>query len=998
MLRPLRLSTPWRSYGWMACIALAACRTEPADETPVESVVDLDGDGASEDVDCDDTDASAAPGLEESCDGIDNDCDGQIDETGALGEVRWYVDRDRDGWGRDATEYEVACDAPVEGSYADLAGDCDDTDASANDGAMERCDDLVDNDCDGEINEADTNTDPDTLGAWYVDSDGDGFGDLAQESLGCAIPDDGQVWVTSSSDCDDSDADTHPGAAEHESVDLCTRDRDGDGWGDDASGRPYQAGSDCDDTVATVYPDAVEACDGVDSDCAGGLSSEEEDVDGDRWVACTVLEGEWLGDPAIRGGDDCAPADATRHPGADETCDGEDDDCDGVVDEDDAVDAVLHSLDTDGDGYGDGTTLVTACDAPSGYVELSSGPVVDCDDTDDTVFPGADESCNSIDDDCDGTIDEDGAIDATTFYVDADGDGYGSIVVAAVACAQPSGGAALSTDCDDGDAGVNPGATELCSGVDEDCDGLVDDADPDVTVTDPWYLDGDGDGYGDPASPLSVCTGPSGFVADDSDCDDGNGGINPGATEVCRNGEDDDCDGTSTGCEAEGTFTLTSADAQVEGTAGLVEVGAAVSMADVNGDGQADLLLGATGARSGGLAVGGAFVLFGPVTGALDTDDADVALTGDSLGEAVGASLAGGGDLDQDGTNDLVVGSCAPPSAVDSAGRAFVFLGPVTASADVADADYTLSGVDQDDALGCVVASAGDLNNDTEADLLVGIPGDDDGGIDAGGVYLYAGPLSAGAFASSVWLEGESLRDEAGRSAVSDLDLNGDGVGDLVVGAPGRSNDGGAAYVLLGPTTISSDLSIADARLSGQLTGDAAGTALATPGDLDGDGLDDLLIGAPGQDSGATDGGAVYLVLGSSGTWQDLGLAFADGRVAGTSADGALGTSVSGAGDTDADGVLEFVAGAPYAERSGVAVGGVWRMVGPVSGTHTVSVAAASWMGKAVDDAAGTAVFGGVDLEADGFSDIVVGAPGLDQFTFGLSDVGGAYLVRGTGL
>ena len=998
MHRPTQMSIFLGMGLALASLPISGCGGDASEPETTVSTVDADGDGATEDVDCDDEDPEAAPGLQESCDGKDNDCDGQSDESGALGEQRWYVDRDRDGWGRDAAEYEVACDAPVEGSYAAQVGDCDDTDASAYDGALERCDDLIDNDCDGEVNEADTNTDPDTLGSWYVDGDGDGFGDPARVETGCTIPTDGLAWVTSSTDCDDADADTHPGAAENEATTLCTRDRDQDGWGDDASGRPYQAGSDCDDTVPTVHPGAEEACDGVDSDCTGGLSTEEEDVDGDRWVACTVTESGWLGDPEVRGGDDCAPGDSGRHPAADETCNDTDDDCDGTIDEDSAVDALDHSLDADGDGFGDGTTLVTACAAPTGYVSLGSGPVVDCDDTDPAVFPGATELCNDQDDNCDGTIDEAGAADAPTWYVDADADGYGSTVVAAVACSTPSGSAAVATDCNDGDATIHPGASEVCSGVDDDCDGLIDDDDPSVAVSDPWYLDGDGDGFGDPASSLAVCTGPSGFVVDATDCDDGAATINPGTTEVCRNGDDDDCDGTASGCLTEGLFNLTAADARVEGTAGSVYAGSAMALGDVDGDGVGDVIIGASGARSGSAAVGGAFIALGPVSGNLDTDAADIAILGDSRGEAVGATLGVGGDLDQDGTADLVVGSCAPPTAVDSSGRAFVFIGPVTAGAVVADADFVATGLNQDDALGCALASTGDVSGDTRADLVLGMPGDDTGATDAGGLFVYAGPVSAGSFASTVRLDGESLRDAAGSAAVTGIDLNGDGMGDLIVGAPGRSSEGGAAYVLLGPVSVSSDLGIADARLSGQLAGDAAGTALAAPGDLDEDGIDDLLIGAPGQDSGSTDGGAVYLVLGDTGTWTDAGLVFADGRVAGSTAGGALGTALSAGGDTDADGTLEFLAGAPYATRSTSVVGGVWRFAGPVSGTVSDTTGVASWLGKAADDEAGVSVAGGVDIDGDGFSDFAVGAPGLDQFTLGLSDVGGGYLVRGTGL
>ncbi len=966
--------------------------------TPNEDPVleDIDGDGATAAEDCDDTNPAAAPGLAETCDGIDNDCDGEIDEDDAIGVRRWFVDQDRDGWGRDSTEYAVACAPPTDHSYAERHGDCDDLDASANNGALERCDDGIDNDCDGVINEADDNTDPDTIGTWYVDGDGDGFGDPLRAVEGCARPDDGEVWVTNPSDCDDGDALTHPGAAASDGADLCTRDRDGDGYGDSATGRAFSAGTDCDDAHATVNPGAAEACDGVDTDCAGGLGPTEDDSDSDRWVSCTITASGWLGDPAVRGGDDCAPADGSRHPGADERCNGADDDCDGITDEADAVDAGTYQPDADGDGYGAGAGGVVACTAPADHVLAVAGPGVDCDDGDPAVFPGATELCNGTDDDCDGTTDESDAADAVTWYVDGDADGYGGLAVAGVACTPITGASQTNTDCDDTDGDANPGATEVCSGVDDDCDGLIDDNDPSVNILDPWYLDGDGDGYGDLASPLAVCAGPTGFVDDASDCDDGDAAVSPSATEVCRNGVDDDCDGTATGCEAVGTLSLPSADAWFEGDVGAVAAGSAGLFVDLDGDGLDDVVVGAPGARSGG-AVGGAYIFHGTATGGLDVSAADVSLFGDVVGEQAGATLAAG-DVNDDGVPDLVVGSCPPPTAVTSVGRAFVFLGPVTSSGNLEDGALTLEGVDEDDALGCSLSASGDITGDSIVDLLVGVPGEDSGGRDAGGVWLYTGPLSAGAFAGELWLEGVSTGDGAGGAVASGLDLDGDAVEDMVVGAPGASASGGAAYVALGPVTVGSDLSVADARLAGQVAGDLAGTAVASAGDLNDDGYTDLLIGAPGHDVGATDGGAVYVVLGRSGAWVDRSLSFASGRVTGSSARGGLGSSVSAAGDTDADGILEFVAGAPDATVGTVTSGGVWRFVGPVTGTATDAMAAAIWVGKASGDGAGAAVQGGGNVDGDDFSDLLMGAPGLDQYSFGLSAVGGLYLVRGTGL
>ena len=124
----------------------------------------------------------------------------------------------------------------------------------------------------------------------------------------------------------------------------------------------------------------------------------------------------------------------------------------------------------------------------------SVADATDCDDAEGSTHPGADETCDGADDDCDGLIDEDGT-DATTWYADTDGDGYGDASVAVASCGQPTGYVADDTDCDDTDATVNPDAAEVCDGLDQDCDGSVDEG---ATGTDTWYADTDGDGFGDP--------------------------------------------------------------------------------------------------------------------------------------------------------------------------------------------------------------------------------------------------------------------------------------------------------------------------------------------------------------------------------------------------------------------------------------------------------------------------------------------------------------------
>ena len=138
-----------------------------------------------------------------------------------------------------------------------------------------------------------------------------------------------------------------------------------------------------------------------------------------------------------------------------------------------------------GDGFGDLSAEREACAAPAGTVTDAT----DCDDTDPAVHPGAVEVCGGGDEDCDGSVDEDDAADATLWYADADADTYGDPAVSSAACAAPEGAVADSSDCDDRDSWAHPGGTEVCGGGDEDCDGVVDEADAaDATI---WYGDGE---------------------------------------------------------------------------------------------------------------------------------------------------------------------------------------------------------------------------------------------------------------------------------------------------------------------------------------------------------------------------------------------------------------------------------------------------------------------------------------------------------------------------
>ena len=509
--------------------------------------------------DCDDDDAAINPEASEQCDGVDNDCDDEIDESDADDASTWYADADGDGFG-DVDSTTLAC-APPSGYTID-SSDCDDGDAAINPVATELCDG-VDNDCDGDTDEADA----DDASTWYADADGDRYGDAATSTVACDQP---SGYLGDDSDCDDSDASVNPAASElcdgvdndcdgdtdeADAADASTwyADADGDSYGDAATSTAacdqptgyLDDATDCDDGDASINPAASELCDGADNDCDGD-TDEADAADASTWYADVDADG--YGDPTnttvacsassgfVSDATDCDDLEPSTNPGADEYCDGHDDDCDGDVDEADAVDTTSFYRDADGDGFGDGSSAIGTCSLPAGYAIDST----DCDDSDALVNPDAVELCNSVDDDCDGSVDEPDAADATTWYLDVDGDSYGDSASSRPSCSAPSSYVASGGDCDDGDPSTHPGAEEHCDGHDDDCDGDVDESGAVDAST--WYTDGDGDGYGDAASSILACTPPSGTVADDSDCDDGDARVNPGAAERC-NGVDDDCDG-----------------------------------------------------------------------------------------------------------------------------------------------------------------------------------------------------------------------------------------------------------------------------------------------------------------------------------------------------------------------------------------------------------------------------------------------------------------------
>ena len=976
------------------------------------TVCGQDGEPGTLDDDCDDTDANVNPGVDETpCDDVDNDCDPATeDEPDEDGDGATacddcddddadlnLVDGDGDGYSTcdgdcDDDEPDLNLDDADLDGWTTCDGDCDDDDETMN---LDDLDadgfDTCDGDCDDD--DAMVNPDEDEVTCDGVDNDCD----PATEDE----PDGDADGYPMCEDCDDADPDVSPGATETvcDGIDNdCdpatedTPDTDQDGYTvcddcddddatlnlDDLDGDLYSTCSgDCDDGNAAVNPGASEICSGIDDDCDGDLLLTEVDLDGDGYLACEECNDDDAGlNLADADGDGYTTCDGDcddGHPGlspADADADGYST-CDGDCND---ADASLNLDDSDGDGTStcagdcdDGAASLNLDDADGDGVTSCDG---DCDDADPNTYPNAQEVCDGLDNNCNGSVPPE--------ELDDDGDGL----------------AECEGDCDDAEPALYDGAPDVCDAfLDNDCDGMAD----------PMESDDDGDGASecggdcdDGDADLNTQDGDGdGWTTCAGDCDDAQPDINPSAAEVC-DGFDNDCDGQADDVIGCGPLDLSAAAAKLIGEEATDFAGYSVSPAgDVNGDGFEDLLVGANNQDAGGSDAGAAYLVLGPVTGTIDLSAADAKLVGEEPGDFAGLSVSGAGDVNGDGFDDLLVGAPYHDAGGNYAGAAYLVLGPVLGTVDLSAADAKLVGEEQWNFAGASVAAAGDVNGDGFDDLIVGADHDSEGGEGAGAAYLVHGPVTGAVdlSAADAKFVGEESRDAAGISVSSAGDVNDDGFGDLVVGAnyqDAGGADAGAAYLMLGPFGGTLDLSAADAKLVGEESGDAAGISVASAGDVNDDGFDDLLVGARYQAAGGSDAGAAYLVLGPVlGT---VDLSAADAKFVGEETGDLAGFSVSTAGDVNGDGFDDLLVGAYHQDAGGSDAGVAYLVLGPVMGTVDLSAADGMLVGEEPEDLAGLPVAPAGDVNGDGFDDILVGACLQDE---GGANAGAAYLVLG---
>jgi len=449
---------------------------------------------------------------------------------------------------------------------------------------------------------------------------------------------------------------------------------------------------------------------------------------------------------------------------------------------------------------------------------------------------------------------------------------------------------------------------------------------------------------------------------------------------------------------------------------------------DFNGDGIHDFIVGAFGNDDGpGSSPGAAYVFFGSSTlsGTKSLgggQSADVTFLGKAAGDFLGYKVASAGDVNGDGLDDIIMG--AHPN---NNGAAYVFFGSTTLSGTLElgggqSADLTVLGKASSDQLGISISGAGDVNGDGFDDIIIGARYNDDGGSGGntreGAAYIFFGSTTlsgtlelGGGQSANLTVLGKAGSDNLGNSVSGAGDVNGDGFDDVIVIAPynddGTNNNAGAVYIFFGSSTLSGTKDLgggqsADVTILGKAAGDLSWVGRSSgAGDVNGDGFDDIIMGAAyNDDGGSGNEGAAYIFFGSStlsGTKDLGGGQSADVTILGKAAGDLLGYSVSGAGDVNDDGFDDIILGASHNNDGGgddFGAAYVFYGASTLSGTKSLGEgqsADLTILGVKVNEYLGASASGLGDINSDGIPDFVIGAP-----TSSLGgDEGSAYVFYG---
>ncbi len=927
-------------------------------------------------LDCDDAHAKVNPTAIEVCDGVDNDCNNQIDEglTGI-----WYKDQDKDGYGNPFLSYD-GC--PKDG-YVDNNLDCSDANPKIHPDAEEVCDTL-DNNCDGQ-------TDEGVTAIWYADGDTDGFGNPNVFYDGC--PKSG--YVSNNLDCDDTHSKVNPaatevcdgidndcnGATDENLLVVQYLDQDKDGYGtpnvsiDDCPTSGYVLNDlDCNDTKDQVHPGVTEVCDHIDNDCNGQTD------EGVTVVQYFDQDKDGYGDPNLSINDcpktgyvtnnlDCDDAKIKVSPNATEICDGLDNDCNGQTDEGFVL---LWYLDADHDLFGRADISQNSCTQPKDYVQNN----LDCNDFDAKINPNAVEICDDgIDQDCNGIIDD--AKTATRWYADTDADDAGDSASFVYACKQPPSRVANHDDCNDQNPSISPYAQEACNdGIDNNCDGQTDENPVDVT----WYQDADKDGFGNVTVTQLACAPPPGYVGNDADCDDENKDVHPGVAEMCNNGIDDNCDGSVNECVLQGVIDLTTPTVvRLQGSAAN-EFGSTFAVCDVDGDGSNDLIVSEPHyAQTGHLDQGKVSVYLGPLQNPVGTPTHElIGNDGDLLGTSIACSPAVPGAW-------VAIGASGRKNDVwENAGAVFVFMGTMLASTSPDQADILYVTEMTGAALGSSCLFVPDQDGDTHIDLFVGAEGF---------INPANHPTGASLLFSTASIGTHTVSDAI---AVATGTQNGDLIGHTIaVGSLGAGNpfvfvtsgykhdtsapDVGIVYIKKEPFVGTASLQqTSETILTGPSGYDQAGYSLCLGQNITGTLATDLVIGLPGGDIPQKTGEVHIVHAGIAG---NISLLNNEVGVYSVHPGDHLGTSVS-CGDLNKDGFGDVFVGAPGFDTTKADAGKAFVIYGPLTQNSDVeNVAQVILVGENGSDRLGWVSAIVDDLTADANPDLIVVTKGTTTRT-----------------
>ena len=382
------------------------------------------------------------------------------------------------------------------------------------------------------------------------------------------------------------------------------------------------------------------------------------------------------------------------------------------------------------------------------------------------------------------------------------------------------------------------------------------------------------------------------------------------------------------------------------------EYGRTVSSAgDVNGDGFDDIIIGAPKNNAGGISSGRAYIFFG---GSVINNSVDVILTGGAVNNYFGRSVSAAGDVNSDGYDDVIVGAYG---YISFTGRAYIYYGGASMNSV---ADVTMTGEFTGHNFGSSVSGAGDVNNDGFSDVIVGAYGSN---TNTGKAYVYFGGVSMNNIAD-VTFTGETSQSNFGSSVSGAGDVNGDGFQDVIIGAYGYNSDIGKAYIFFGGVSMNN---ISDVTMFGGAITDYFGASVSTAGDVNDDGYSDVIIGSYGYNSST---GRAYIFYGGASMNST-----ADVIMTGEASNNFFGYSVSDAGDVNGDGFADVYVGAyGYSSSKGRA----YLYYGGTSMNNVVDIFVT---GESSLNFFGYSVSGGGDVNGDGFADMIAGAFGYNSST-----------------